>query len=243
MTLNPDSTPCTACGAPTPYTAAKTCDTCFARARGGVPTNLRKAEGDPTETRGHTSGFIQEVPVEKQTLEVELRSLLIRNQRLEENLSAVQTRCTELVEENRKLKLRSIAGLCKVSSEIAKSKGWHDTPRSFGDICALLHSEVSEALEEYRNGEKVDDHFYEVTLRYDNGVGTLKEKWSAEEVATRSKDGFVSAKPCGIPSELADVVIRVCEFCGTNGIDLEGAIAKKTAFNLSREIRHGGKKL
>ena len=34
---------------------------------------------------------------------------------------------------------------------IAKSKGWWDTERTFGDLIALVHSELSEALEAYRD--------------------------------------------------------------------------------------------
>ena len=34
--------------------------------------------------------------------------------------------------------------------QIAREHGWHDTERSFGDLIALVHSELSEALEAYR---------------------------------------------------------------------------------------------
>lgn len=34
--------------------------------------------------------------------------------------------------------------------EWAKSKGWWQDGRTFGDECALMHSEISEALESYR---------------------------------------------------------------------------------------------
>ena len=34
--------------------------------------------------------------------------------------------------------------------DIAKSKGWHDRDRGIPEVLCLIHSEVSEALEEYR---------------------------------------------------------------------------------------------
>lgn len=37
--------------------------------------------------------------------------------------------------------------------ENAREHGWWDTPRSFGEVIALCHSELSEALEAYRNKE------------------------------------------------------------------------------------------
>jgi len=37
--------------------------------------------------------------------------------------------------------------------QIAMDKGWWDDERTFGEIVALMHSELSEALESYRNGE------------------------------------------------------------------------------------------
>ena len=37
---------------------------------------------------------------------------------------------------------------------VAVEKGWWDQPRPVPELLCLLHSEVSEALEEYRNGNK-----------------------------------------------------------------------------------------
>ena len=40
----------------------------------------------------------------------------------------------------------------------AKDHGWHDTPRNDGEVLALIHCEVSEALQALREGNPPDKH-------------------------------------------------------------------------------------
>ena len=109
-----------------------------------------------------------------------------------------------------------MTGINEVAKQIhenAVEHGWWDETRAFPEIVALIHSEVSEALEEYRNGREATEIYYG-----DNG------------------------KPEGIPIELADVIIRIFDFCGYAGIDIDAAITQKHEYNKSRPYRHGGKK-
>jgi NTP pyrophosphatase (non-canonical NTP hydrolase) len=108
----------------------------------------------------------------------------------------------------------NIRDLVHEAYKTAREKGWHDEPASFGDRIALCHSELSEALEAYRD-------FAEL---------------STGEIGP-------NGKPVGVPSELADVIIRIADMCGLYGIDLEAAITEKMAFNMTRPYRHGGKRL
>ena len=108
--------------------------------------------------------------------------------------------------------MSTINELCKKACDIAKSKGWDDN-KSFGELIALVHSELSESLEDYRKGYKENEIYFE------------------------------GEKPCGIPSELADVIIRVFDIAGRYSIDLENAINVKLEHNAKRSYKHGGKKI
>ena len=91
---------------------------------------------------------------------------------------------------------------------------------------ALVHSEVSEAGECVRDGEMEDTLSHAPLCKW---VG-----YPDSEECT--------PKPEGLPSELADVIIRVLDLAGYLEIDMEKAITRKMDYNVTREHRHGGRR-
>lgn len=132
----------------------------------------------------------------------------------------------------------TITELIKKAHANATAHGWHEPERTFGELIALCHSELSEALEEYRNGHQMDECYY-VCKSCQLGPCELGNSDSRSEYCASCP----SPKPEGIAIELADVVIRIADMCGLYGIDLEEAIKDKMAYNESRPMRHGGKVL
>ncbi len=60
-----------------------------------------------------------------------------------------------------------IRDLCMMAHENAKLKGFWDEPREFGTLIALIHSELSEALEAHRKSEveMVAEELADVAIR------------------------------------------------------------------------------
>ena len=131
----------------------------------------------------------------------------------------------------------TITDLINDAHQNAKAHGWHEPERTFGELIALCHSELSEALEEYRNGREPTDCYY-VCNKCEKGPCALNSEYGADEYTCTPTP---SEKPEGIAIELADVVIRIADMCGLYGIDLEEALKDKMAYNESRPMRHGGK--
>ena len=156
--------------------------------------------------------------------------------------------------------------------KLAVEKGWYSKgKRGRKELLALLHSEVAEALEDYRNGR-----MYTIT------ENPSDPPYGSQLGETLSKPPFF--KPVGFPSEIADIVIRAFDFKGAErsrqiaddacdpvidllqdinkfiamgdidtaialcyviaarqGFNLDDEVIKKHEFNKTRASRHGGK--
>lgn len=102
---------------------------------------------------------------------------------------------------------------CEDIHRNAQEHGWYAEKRSFGDIVALCHSELSEALEAHRNGEPL----FHVVDGKPEGEAT-----EMVDCVIRIMDWFGS---------------------GAAGVDMETVLRAKFLYNKGRPWRHGGKRL
>lgn len=162
-------------------------------------------------------------------------------------------------------KITNMKELVEDAHDRAKRKGWWDgetRPENevFWEKAALIHSEISEALECYRNGEM--DTVYDtdskptgfwteiadVVIRCADWAGwanaTLELKplcpysepvpWVIfalhASVTSAERDGF------------EDLISHCFDMAEAHGVDLWEEINTKSAYNETRPKRHGGKK-
>lgn len=133
--------------------------------------------------------------------------------------------------------------LSKRIYEAHKAKGfWDEDPlsRNVGECIALMHSELSEGLEHYREHGKVIDLHND--LEVCNFVEFLEDGGEpVPEEYSSFKDEFETRIKNTLQDELADTIIRVLDFCGAHKIDIDSHIQLKLAYNKLRPHKHGKK--
>ncbi len=128
--------------------------------------------------------------------------------------------------------------LCKGLNDSAKqiyennkAQGFWDGERNVGEILMLIVSELGEAMEAHRKGKFCEVVDLDYFLDTEELTGELTGESKMNFFKNNIKDSF--------EDEISDAVIRILDFCGGNGIDIEGHINAKVEFNKSRPKMHG----
>lgn len=107
----------------------------------------------------------------------------------------------------------------KLRDEVHKNAvdhGWWEKPITFSEVIVLCHSELSEAMEEYRAGRP---------MVY-CGDGVRQGPACEEEMCNgvNCLRYFPDRKPEGIAVELADCILRILDYMGRVRADVDGII-------------------
>lgn len=132
---------------------------------------------------------------------------------------------------------------CKLSHGRALEAGWWEPGKEKKPLeChMLIVSEVAEASEAVRDKKAP---FY-LLRKGERGLGGNVDILEAPEASAKqiekSLEMMPGAKPEGEAVELADAMIRIADWFGRHGWDLEAVVKAKMDYNLTRGYRHGGK--
>ena len=146
---------------------------------------------------------------------------------------------------------QTIASLIKQAYENSSAHGFWDaseTPETIPTKLMLIVSEISEALESYRD-PRSDDLVKVPASVIDMILGNAFAPEGSPEAERRLQGMHAlmeiyekwSAKPRGFDIELADALIRIFDLAGAKGIDLDAALTRKHEYNKGRERMHGGR--
>ena len=143
--------------------------------------------------------------------------------------------------------------LAQAAHQDSRERGFWSEPQDPARMLMLIVSEAVEALEDIRNGRGLNEEMwdyiwtqgcYSPDLTVISGetfvfYGTAQERKVVH-------DDYVAwgwrCKPVGVPSEMADIILRAADICAAWEIDIEKAVRIKREYNATRGHMNGGKK-
>lgn len=130
---------------------------------------------------------------------------------------------------------KSLADLTAEIRAVNVTNGWRSAAggpgdNTFGDYAALLHTEVAEMTEAYRDWKLNDATAGSIAYRPCERLHGTHSYCDEHEIVKRT-----TPKPEGVGSELADTVIRLIDMCdvfGTAVFDMDIQLADVAPFDL-----------
>ena len=103
----------------------------------------------------------------------------------------------------------------------AVAHGWWETERDPAEIIALIHSEWSEALEEYRAGRPMVWYACGEQTNGNGGICNPKDECDCANFGQETECRYRGKKPEGIAVELIDGCIRILDFAAHEKVSLK----------------------
>lgn len=144
----------------------------------------------------------------------------------------------------------SLNGYAREINRTAREHGFWDKERNFGEMLALMHSELSEALEEHRASKPA--LYFVATQKNTTDPSRVELLWSETEGllhqdGTPISDSFKreidnelwDCKPEGWAVELVDCQIRLLDTLQSANVDIDWITRQKMEYNRGRAHKHG----
>lgn len=112
--------------------------------------------------------------------------------------------------------------------QMAVEHGWREKRPSFADMVVMFHSELSEAVEEYRKGRP--NLYHECMCKKSGSPCVLDLGGDLCGEADADPCSMAVEKPQGVAVELADCILRILDTLAEAGVDIDSEIGYCPAY-------------